>query len=302
MKWCPSGRTPRRPAFTLIELLVVIAIIAILIALLVPAVQKVREAAARTQCQNNLKQMGLALHAYHDTSKKLPAGGQTATPMTTWLVYILPFIEQGNVFRLYDQTQNYNAAANLPIGIIPMPIYQCPAGSQALSGNGSEASGGVQHFSTHYYGCMGPTGTAVIGGVTYTYATSNAGTNSAAASDGILGQNTKVRLTDILDGTSNTIMVGERSNTEPAGTNSYRSWTRGCNGGCGASKNVTNLMNSTNYNGSNNFNDISFGSNHINGANMLFGDGSARLVTETIDINVLKACASISSKEVASLP
>src|SRR5438045_286101 len=99
----PSRKNRLRPAFTLIELLVVIAIIAILIALLVPAVQKVREAAGRTQCTNNLKQMGLALHAYHDSAKRLPSGHYStsadgALRYTTWMVQILPYIEQQNLF------------------------------------------------------------------------------------------------------------------------------------------------------------------------------------------------------------
>jgi len=305
--------TSRRPhGFTLIELLVVIAIIAILIALLVPAVQKVREAAARTQCINNVKQLGLGLHAYHDTNKSLPAGAYTATtavpattPGTTWMVRVLPYVEQTAVYNQYNQTLPYNNAANLPVGNFLVPIYQCPSGSQQLSGNGSEVANGQTNYSTHYYGNMGPTVSAVLGGTTYTYTTSNVGTNSAASIHGPLGVNTKVRLTDIVDGTSNTILVGEISVNQIAPlypNNGYRSWCRGQNGGAGASKNVSYKINDPagGYNGSNNFNDMAFASNHTGGCTILLGDGSGRFVSDSVDLNVLKAMASKDGREVAS--
>src|ERR671924_125914 len=101
-----THRSRVRGGFTLIELLVVIAIIAVLIALLVPAVQKVREAAARTQCANNLKQIGIAIHSYADVKKSLPPD-RMANDWATWAVLIQPYIEQDNVFKLWDLTRRY---------------------------------------------------------------------------------------------------------------------------------------------------------------------------------------------------
>src|SRR5207244_3377226 len=123
----------------LIELLVVIAIIAILIGLLVPAVQKVREAAARTQCINNLKQLGVALHAFHDVNKRLPPGAANdVQPFgnggvgwgSSWKVYILPYIEQGPMFSRWQFNNNsgYTNGTNGPItSNIMIPVYRCPS-------------------------------------------------------------------------------------------------------------------------------------------------------------------------------
>jgi prepilin-type N-terminal cleavage/methylation domain-containing protein/prepilin-type processing-associated H-X9-DG protein len=324
-----SNRSRLR-AFTLIELLVVIAIIAILIGLLLPAVQKVREAAARAKCQNNLKQLGLALHGYQDANGKLPPGAQNSVlPVpnpsgtqtyiagTSWLVFILPQVEQGALYSKYNFAQAYTSTNNRRVANFKVPIYYCPSGATLQSGNGSETADGKRNETTHYYGLMGPStrkdpSTLVVAGKTYSYRVGSPTSNSAYACNGSLCQyrdspgsittNYIVRLTDLSDGTSNTLVVGEMSMNIPGGkSNGYRAWTRGNSGGSGATKNVTYAMNSTFYNGSNNFNDLSMGSNHTGGCNFLQGDGSVRFLRQSIDLTMYKASVSIHDGELAQL-
>ncbi|MCI0703767.1 MAG: DUF1559 domain-containing protein [Planctomycetia bacterium] len=309
----------RKSAFTLIELLVVIAIIAILIGLLLPAVQKVREAAARMKCSNNLKQMGLGLHNYHDVHGMFPPGAAPVNATSLgWNSLILPYMEQDNIWRLlnpaagaYTGGQN---GVNRRNGAHRIAIFLCPSYGEERSSSTIDNTPGAQlAYTTHYVGNMGPKGTNPTTGTAYAW--SNCGRQGGMAVEGmlpyhssvwscstLLARTSGVTMTTIPDGTSNTLMLFEVAWTGmERAPGSLRSWVRGCHwrDDCTSMKNVTNAMRTVKYNGGGNWNDISMGSNHTGGCNVCLGDGSVRFLRESVDLNrVLKPLASRKGGEV----
>jgi prepilin-type N-terminal cleavage/methylation domain-containing protein/prepilin-type processing-associated H-X9-DG protein len=195
-----------RHGFTLIELLVVIAIIAILIGLLLPAVQKVREAAARMTCSNNLKQIGVALHTYEGVYQKLPAGyvsrttavnGDNLGPGWGWATHLLPYVEQENLFRQINPNVDILDAAHANARVTPLKVYRCPsdtpAGGDTFMAEG-ESGPLVRLAFANYVACGG---TFEVSG----FPDNNTGT---------FLRNSGFRITDITDGSSNTLFVTER--------------------------------------------------------------------------------------------
>lgn len=190
-----TSSSAQRRAFTLIELLVVIAIIAILIGLLLPAVQKVREAAARMSCQNNLKQFALALHNYHDANGKLPPGHDDNNFSTH--VYILPYIEQANVCNTMNMMMPYSDPSNALTAATRIKIFICPSdpGTNAVPAQWAPTNYRVNQGSGLLWGLPPSSPSNVNYGM--------------PAPNGPFYQDSTVKLTDITDGTSNTAMVSE---------------------------------------------------------------------------------------------
>ncbi len=324
----------RRRGFTLIELLVVIAIIAVLIALLLPAVQQAREAARRTQCKNNLKQMGLALHNYHDTYNLFPIGVNGSIPngwgVSFW-VGMLPYMDQATIFSSFrfeglspgytgqgvGNTWNGPLVRNKAISLLTCPSSPLP--------QFKDTGAGIQTQISNYAGISGAVDDAVAGPNAFTNSTASPQLNSdnccgctvqgIHARGGMLLPVVSLNFRDMLDGSSNSMMVSEQSDfaKNAAGqqvliTNNH-GWMMGTDAGVPPNAatvarrfNLTTIRYAPNAvkaiggavlpgvcnnDGANN----GIYSPHAGGVQALFGDGSTRFISENVDLTALKRAA-----------
>ncbi|MFH1300720.1 MAG: DUF1559 domain-containing protein [Planctomycetota bacterium] len=305
----------KKHGFTLIELLVVIAIIAILIALLLPAVQQAREAARRSQCQNNLKQLGLALHNYHDTYSTFPIGSSYQYA-SSWMIAILPYLEENALYNKWTfvgarggQTSQAPATTVAAFQNIVISGFQCPSSTlESLSRNAVSP-----RFSTSSYVGISGAPTAADPISTTVGARCIQGLYGVVCSNGAMPPNSAIQSRDFTDGLSNTIIVGEQSDhaTDSAGAkvDIRNSWRWGLAMGAGAAgypgtpnwtttvandcHNVTTLRYKVNFKTKTNDagGSLEYGTNngvqsiHSGGAYVLRGDGSVKFISESIDFN-----------------
>jgi prepilin-type N-terminal cleavage/methylation domain-containing protein len=272
----PEPTAAARQGFTLIELLVVIAIIAILIALLLPAVQQAREAARRTQCKNNLMQLVLAVHNYEMAYELLPPGVVNTTgPIkneeqgyhVSWTVQLLPYIDQGNVFRHFDFSVGVYDAKNAGPRAIPIPSLSCPSAANISDNEFIQDS--------NYGGCHHDVEAPID-----------------HDGHGVFFRNSRISFEDVTDGSSNTIFLGEKLVALDG-----LGWTSGTpatlrNTGTQINQSIPDQFAAGQFEEVADIDEAlllevgGFASQHVGGAQFAFGDGSARFLSENIDVKL----------------
>ena len=317
-------------AFTLVELLVVIAIIGILVALLLPAVQAAREAARRSQCVNNLKQIGIAIQNYELNKKHLPPGaiwdhflrGKGST-----LVYLLPFIEQQDIydqfnFKAFTIDGQMLSGSTTPIGSVVISTYVCPSDDHAPTAQVQGDDLAILEKALHNYttsqgptehpdnsGCSCSIDWNVLATAPYSYFDKFAGpfTRYGTIEKDISAWRRKVKLKDITDGLTKTIFVGE---VRPAcSLHVGRGWGTTNNGcgftttlipinfdSCSESPTIDGCRRPCNYNA-----ELGFKSAHPEGANFSLGDGSIQFISENIDMRTYQYLGGKADEQVAEL-
>ena len=348
----------QRRAFTLIELLVVIAIIAILIALLLPGVQQAREAARRTRCRNNLKQLGLALHNYHDVHGVFPAGYYSygtsdgtgpawaqidpltwdAAPGWGWGTMLLPYLDQATVSARLDAVNPIWTPAYADAIATKLPVFLCPSttgGDEAfivrddtgfpLTIAGTQVTLGRSHYVASHgqESCWGECGAALTGEIftdIYTGATTTVTINGdvSKVADGPFYRNSRTRFRDVIDGTSNTIFLGEHSSklsektwvgvvpgayTHPSfttpenGPDAAATLTLVHAGPSGGELDITGfpIIHPVNFP---TFHVGQMYSEHPGGGHICLGDGSVRFLSEFIDLLTFAELSSMGEGEI----
>lgn len=299
-----TGHSASRRGFTLIELLVVIAIIAVLVALLLPAVQQAREAARRSQCKNNLKQIGIALHSYHEAYSTLPSGWigvdlSVRRPFVEgdsgfgWATMILPMMDQENLYReLNTQAALLDPVNQASIQTV-LTAYRCPSdvGNDRWDIVQEGTSTVLTSLSTSNY--IGNWGTLEIEDTCFPSGTVLP-VGQTCVSDGVFYHNSRVNFRDFTDGQSSTLLAGERRSDQSAGW--YSTWVGAVPEGEESLARVLGAADHAPNHPDAHFDD--FSSHHVGGAHVLMGDGRVDFITQTIDEDTWRALATLRGEEV----